>query len=93
MQARQGAVVEHAGDEALVLDDRQQLAVAHRHPGGFLAAVLQGEQGQVGEVGHRLARGVHGDDATRLLEVVVAVVGRRPLVQVAHEPSLPGGDP
>ena len=93
VQPRQGAVVEHAGDEALVLDDREQLAVADRHARGLLAAVLQGEQRQVGEVGHRLAGGVEGDDPTRLLGVVVAVVGRRPLVRVAHGPSLPGGDP
>ena len=52
-----------------------RLAVAHRHAGGLLAAVLQGVEAEVGQVGDGLAGGVHAEDAAGLLRGVV--VGRR----------------
>ena len=56
LQRGEAALVEHLGDEAHVLDDRDRLAVADRDAGRLLAAVLEREQPEVGEVGDRLAR-------------------------------------
>ena len=70
-QRGQGAVVEGVGHEAHVLDHRDGLAVADRHAGRLLAAVLQGVEPQVGEVGHRLAGGVDAEDAAGLVRGVV----------------------
>ena len=53
LEGGQRAVVEGAGDEALVLDDGELDAVGHRHAGGLLAPVLQGVQGQVGRGARR----------------------------------------
>ncbi len=39
------------------------LAVAHRHAGRLLAAVLQGVDAVEGELGHPLPGGVHAEDA------------------------------
>jgi hypothetical protein len=78
LQAGQGPVVEDAGHEALVLDHGELLAVADRHAGGLLAAVLEREQAEVGQLGRGEAGGVHGEDPARLPQVVVvAVVGPR----------------
>ena len=71
----QRAVVEHVGHEAHVLDDGDVLAVADRHARRLLAPVLQGVEAEVGQVGDRLARGVHAEDAARLLRRVVPVSG------------------
>ena len=54
-----------------VLHDGDGGAVAHCHARRLLAAVLQGEQSLVGQVGDRLPRGVDAEDATRLLRLVV----------------------
>jgi hypothetical protein len=56
-QCRQRAVVEHVRHQAHVLDDGEAAAFGHRHAGRFQAAVLQGVQAEVGQVGDRLARG------------------------------------
>ena len=66
MSGGERAVVEHVGHEAHVLDDGDRLAVADRHARRLLAAVLQGVEAEVGEVGDRLARGVDAEDAARL---------------------------
>ena len=95
-QPRQRAVVEDAGDETLVLDHRELVAIADGHARRLLAAVLQREEAQVGEVGDRLPGGVHGEDAARLLGMVgVDVVdSRRPRrVRVAHGPQSAVPDP
>ena len=63
-QAGDRALVEDGGDEAHVLHHGDGLAVAHRHPRRFLAAVLQGEDAVEGELGHPLAGGVDAEDAT-----------------------------
>ena len=60
----QGALVEDGGDETHVLHHRDGLAVAHRHPGRFLAAVLQGVDAVESELGHPFAGGVDAEDAT-----------------------------
>ena len=79
-------VVEHRRDETGVLDGDQLGAVGHRHAGGLLAAVLQGEQPEIGQVGDGLAGGVDAEDAARLLELVVD--GRRPDDWVAVEQAV-----
>ena len=56
VSAGEGAVVEHRGDQALVLDHEDLGAVAHRHARRLLAAVLEGEEAEVGQVGDRLRR-------------------------------------
>ena len=86
----EGALVEDVGHEAHVLDDGDVDAVGHRHAGRLLPAVLQGVQAEVGEVGDRLVRGVHTEDATRLFqrvvggrrsdEVAVGGLGHRPMI-------------
>ena len=63
------ALVEHLGDEAHVLDDGDELAVAHRDAGRLLAPVLQGVEAEVGEVGHRLPGGVDAEDAARVADL------------------------
>ena len=72
-ERRERAVVEHGGDEALLLDHHDLVAVAHGHAGGLLAAVLQGEQPEVGQLGDGLTRRVDPEDTTRFLQAVVAV--------------------
>ena len=69
-QRGQAPVVEHVGDESHVLVDHDGLAVAHGHTGRLLATVLQGVQAEVGEVGHRLTRGVDPEDPARFLRGV-----------------------
>ncbi len=56
-------LVEHLGDEAHVLRHGDGLAVAHRDAGRLLAAVLQGVEPQVGEVGDVLTGRVHAEHA------------------------------
>ena len=73
------AVVEHGGDEPLLLDDHDLVAVAHRHAGGLLPTVLEREQPEVGQLGDGLTRGVDAEDAARFLRmggVVIDTVGQ-----------------
>ena len=55
--------------------------VADRDPGRLLAAVLQGVEAEVGELGHLLAGGPDTEDATGVLRS--AVVGVEVVVQPA----------
>ena len=48
-----------------------RLAVADRHAGGLLAAVLQGVEAEVGQVGDGLIGGEDTEDAAGLLRGVV----------------------
>ena len=79
VERREPALVEDLGDEAHVLDDGDGLAVAHRDPRRLLAAVLEGEETQVGEVGDRVARCVDPEDAAGLARSL-----RSSLIQVSH---------
>ena len=73
----EGALVEHVGHQAHVLDHGDVVAVADRHARRLLAPVLQGVEAEVGQVGDGLAGGVDAEDAARLLRrVVVGVPGR-----------------
>ena len=73
-EGHQGALVEDVGDQAHVLDHREGLTVADRHARRFLAAVLQGVEAQIGQVGDRHARGENPEDTTGLLGRVVVRV-------------------
>ena len=89
-EAGERAVVEHRGDQPLVLDDEHLRAVAHGHAGRLLPAVLQGEEAEVRQVSDGLAGSVDAEDAARLLRGVVdgrvvEVLGGR------HTTSVPGG--
>ena len=62
LERRERAVVEDVGDEAHVLDDVDVLAVAHGHARRLLAAVLQGVEAEIGQVGDGLARRIDAED-------------------------------
>ena len=68
--------------QAHVLVDQDLAAVAHRDAGGLLAAVLEGVQPEVGQLGDLLAGGPHPEDATRVLRSLVLRVegGGQPAV-------------
>ena len=101
-QGLQRPVVEDRGHEAHVLDDGDVVAGADRHAGRLLAAVLQGVEAEVEEVGDRLARGVHPEDPAGLLLAVFdgldeqVVVRRRHAVEPSDGPGrlrAPAADP
>ena len=62
-QAGQLVVVEDLGDEAHVLHDHHGGAVAHRHPGGLLAPVLEGVEAVEDDGSDIAPRGVNAKDA------------------------------
>ena len=76
------ALVEDLGDQAHVLEDEDLAAVADRDAGGLLAAVLQGVEPEVGELGDLLAGGPDAEDAAGVLRALLA--GE----QVVVEPSV-----
>ena len=67
-QCGEVGVGEDLAHEAQVLAGEHLLAVADGDAGGFLAAVLQGTQGIIGETGHVAARGPDAEDAAFLLD-------------------------
>ena len=97
LQRREAALVEHLGDEAHVLGDGDRLAVAHRDAGRLLAAVLEREQPEVGQLRDRLAGSVHAEDATGVARGLVrsdeigGVV--LPGKHAVHYPTIDGGAP
>ena len=95
-EAAERPLVEDVGDQAHVLDDRDRPAVGHGDAGRLLAAVLQGVEPEVGQVGDRLAGGVHAEDAARLLRrVVVFLAGRAGFRRPPYRPGRrrPGSAP
>ena len=67
LERRELALVEHLRDEAHVLDDRDRLAVAHRDAGRLLARGAAARRARgTRDVRHRLAGGVHAEDAARV---------------------------
>ena len=79
-QALEHRLIEHLADEAHVLVQAHQLAgaagggirlhIEHGDAGRFLAAVLQGVETEVGEVGHGLVHRQHGEHTAGLLGLV-----------------------
>ena len=65
-ERREPALVEHLRDEAHVLDDGDRLAVAHRDAGRLLAAVLQGVEAEVRQVGDGPPGCVHAEHSARV---------------------------
>ena len=85
-------LVEHLRDQAHVLVDQDLAAVAHRDAGRLLAAVLQGVQAEVGELGDVLAGGPDAEDATGVLRaLVVRVESRRQTAVSAQARSVGWG--
>ncbi len=66
-QAAELALVEDRGDETHVLHHGDDVAVAHRHAGRLLAAVLEGVEAVEDEVCHRAPRGIYPEDSARFL--------------------------
>jgi hypothetical protein len=68
-------LVEDLGDQAHVLEDEDLRTVAHRDAGGFLAAVLEGVEPEVGELGDLLARGPDSEDSAGVLRALLSGAG------------------
>ena len=84
VEGGEGAVVEDVRDQTLSFTTVIESAVADGHAGRLLAPVLQGVEAEVGQVGHRLARGVDAEDAARL-------AGRAVVVRPGHHCMIAGG--
>ena len=67
-------LVEDLRDQAHVLVDQDLAAVAHRDAGGLLAAVLEGVEAEVGQLGDVLARRPDAEDAAGVLRALVVGV-------------------
>ena len=70
-EARERRLVEDLRDQAHVLVDQDLPAVAHRDAGRLLAAVLEGVQPEVGELGDVLARRPDPEHAAGVLGALV----------------------
>ena len=83
-------LVEDLGDQAHVLEDEDLGAVADRDAGGLLAAVLQGVEPEVGELGDLFAGSPDAEDAAGVLGAFLA--GEEIVVESSvttwHVPSL-----
>ena len=78
--ALQHLLVKHLAHQAHVLVEAHLvLGIKHSDAGRFLAAVLQGVQAEIGEVGHGLIPGQDGVDAAGFLGLVGTLVDHRPL--------------
>ena len=78
----QGGLVEDLRDQAHVLVDEDLAAVADRDAGRLLAAVLEGVETEVGELGDVLAGGPDAEDAAGVLGALVL------RVEVVVEPTV-----
>src|SRR3972149_3291452 len=67
---REGRLVEDLRDQAELLEHQQVFAVGDRHPGGFLTAVLLGEEPEIDQPGHVLTRGPHAEDSALVLRAL-----------------------
>ena len=69
------------------------LAVARRDAGRLLAAVLQGVEPEVGELGDLLARGPDAEDAAGVLRALLPgeqIVGQSAVAASRHSLRVPG---
>ena len=91
------ALVEDLRDQAHVLVDEDPAAVADRDAGRLLAAVLEGVEAEVGELGDLLAGRPDPEDAAGVLRALLAgeQIVREPSVAARHAVSLrdPVGPP
>ena len=90
LERGQRGLVEDLRDQAHVLVDQDLAAVADRDAGRLLAAVLQGVEAEVGQLGDVLAGGPDPEDAAGVLGSLVVGVERRrqPAVAAARLPLL-----
>ena len=84
-------LVEHLADEAEILEHQHLRAVGDGDARRLLAAVLQGIQAVVRELGHVLAGGPDAEDATFLFGVVLEVGVRLLDLLGGHDQSAPWG--
>ncbi len=77
LQPRERLLVEDLAHQPQSLVQREARAVAGGDSGRLLAAVLQRVQANVGEAGHRVARGVDADHAALLARAVGIEDGQR----------------
>ncbi len=63
LEGGERGLVEHLRDQPEILVDQDVVAVGDRDAGGFLAAVLLGEETEVRQTGDVLARGPHPEQA------------------------------
>ena len=70
LEGGEGRFVEDLGDETELLVDEDVLAVGDRDAGGFLAAVLLGEQSEVGEPCDFLPRRPHAEETALLFRAL-----------------------
>ena len=75
-ERRERRLVEHLGDEPELLEDQDVLAVGDRHPGRLLAAVLLGEEREVGQPRDVVAGRPHAEDAALFLGTLGAHAAR-----------------
>ena len=90
LQGGESGLVEDLADQAEVLVDEHERAVADRDAGGFLAAVLQRVEAEVGELGDLLARRPDAEDAARVLRAGVLGIDfvAELAVRTGHPPIL-----
>ena len=84
LEAGEVALVEDVGDQAHVLDDHHLGAVADRHAGRLLAAVLQGVEAVEGQVGHLAGPAPDAEHPARLSRRVGASARRGARAPLSH---------
>lgn len=78
LEGGQGGLIKDIGYEAHVLEDDDAVIIAHRNAGGLLAAVLQGEETKVGQLGDFLPGSPNAIDAAffaGLLLILIVEIG------------------
>jgi hypothetical protein len=91
LQRLQGLLVEDLADEAEVLEHDHPASVGHGHPGRLLAAVLQGVEPVVGEVGDILARSPDAEDAALLPRTLIRSWAKGELLDAFGRVLVPAG--
>ncbi len=66
IEDRQGRLVEHLGNQSHVLEDRDGFAIGGGDAGRLLAAMLEGEETEVDQLGNPLSRGVEAEHSAGL---------------------------
>src|SRR5450759_4776818 len=91
LERAQAGLVEDLRDQTHVLVDHQPTTIAGRDAGRLLAAMLQGIEPEVGQLGDVLAGGPDSEDPTGVLGCLLArkkVMGQSPIA-ACHVPQSP----
>ena len=78
LEGGQGGLIKDIGYEAHVLEDDDAVIIAHRNAGSLLAAVLQGEETKIGQLGDFLPGSPNAIDAAffaGLLLILIVKIG------------------